>query len=65
MPLHAQLVRIALEGAVHRVQVYSLAGRSRVREWFATLGYTLEGTQRQAGVQGENVDVYGITKGEG
>lgn len=65
VPLHAQLVRIALEGAVHRVQVYSLAGRSRVREWFATLGYTLEGTQRQAGVQGENVDVYGITKGEG
>jgi hypothetical protein len=65
VPLHARLVAIALEGVVHRVQIYSLAGRPRVREWFASLGYTLEGQQRAAGVQGEDVDLYGITKGEG
>lgn len=64
-PLHAHLVQVGLEGAVHRVQVTSLAGRPRVREWFASLGYTLEGTQRQAGSQGEDLDLYGITKGEG
>lgn len=52
-------------GGIHRITVESLAGRPRVREWFAGFGYVYEGTQRGAGVQGEDIDIYGMTKGAG
>lgn len=65
-PMHATLVRIALEGPVHRVEVVSLAGRPRVRPWFEqALGYSHEGLERRAGAQGEDFDRYSIIRGEG
>lgn len=64
-PLHAQLMRITLEGPVHRVEVVSLAHRARVRPWFeGQLGYTHEGLERRAGAQGEDFDRYAMTRGD-
>ena len=49
-------------GGIHRISVESMAGRPRVREWFERFGFVYEGTMRQAGVQGEDIDLYGMTK---
>lgn len=51
------------EAGIHRIQVQSLAGRPRVREWFERMGYVYEGTQRAAGAQGEDFDLYGLVAG--
>lgn len=50
--------------SIHRAQAYSLAGRERVRPWFERLGYTHEGVQRAGGVQREDLDLYGLVKGD-
>lgn len=64
--VHAEATaRLLALGGIHRIQVYSLAGRARVRPWIERLGYAHEGVQRAAGVQGEDFDLYGMVKGEG
>ena len=57
------IVEGLFRGGVHRIQVVSLGGRPRVREWFQRFGFEHEGVQRGAGVQGEDLDFYGMTGG--
>lgn len=59
---YRMLVCGVFAGGIHRITVESLAGRPRVREWFERFGFVHEGTERAAGVQGEDVDIYGMTR---
>ena len=59
---YQKIVAGVFSGGIHRISVESMAGRPRVREWFERFGFVYEGTMRQAGVQGEDIDLYGMTK---